>query len=67
MMNADRNPEHWKLFFLYFNPDDPRLFVPKRTGLGYTINMARPIAWGVASLFAIVALASAIASDHLRR
>lgn len=33
----------WKWGF-YYNPDDPRLFVPKRiTGMGWTINIARPI------------------------
>jgi len=33
----------WK-WGLYNNPNDPRLFVPKRiAGMGWTINMARPI------------------------
>ena len=30
---------------LYVNPADPRLVVPKRSGLGWTFNFARPIAW----------------------
>jgi uncharacterized membrane protein len=33
----------WGLF--YFNRDDPALFVPKRFGIGWTVNMARPLAW----------------------
>jgi uncharacterized membrane protein len=33
----------WGLF--YFNRDDPALFVPKRFGIGWTLNMARPLAW----------------------
>src|SRR5262249_8761802 len=30
---------------LYVNPADPRLVVPKRSGLGWTFNFAKPIAW----------------------
>ena len=29
---------------LYVNPADPRLVVPKRSGLGWTFNFARPLA-----------------------
>lgn len=36
----DRN---WRGVF-YYNPDDPELFVPKRYGLGWTINFGNP--WG---------------------
>lgn len=30
---------------LYVNAADPRLVVPKRSGLGWTFNFARPLAW----------------------
>lgn len=30
---------------LYRNPNDPRLWVPKLSGLGYTINFAHPKGW----------------------
>lgn len=30
---------------VYYEPDDPALFVPKRVGIGQTLNMARPSAW----------------------
>jgi len=33
--------EYWKLKFIYFNPENPRIFVPKRIGIGWTINMGR--------------------------
>jgi uncharacterized membrane protein len=66
-MPVDRNPDHWKLLFLYYNPDDLRLFVRKRTGLGHTVNCARPVVWAVGSLFAIIALALAIVSNRLPR
>lgn len=31
----------------YRNPDDPRLWVPKLSGIGYTLNFAHPWAWPV--------------------
>lgn len=43
-VNDDR---FWKLGFVYFNPNDPALFVEKRMGIGWTINFARPAAWMV--------------------
>ncbi len=30
---------------LYWNAADPRLFVPKRIGIGLTFNFGRPMAW----------------------
>jgi uncharacterized membrane protein len=38
------HPSGWKGFF-YFAPDDPAVFVPKRHGIGQTLNFARPAAW----------------------
>lgn len=43
---GDRSPDRaWKLGLIYFNPEDPALFVEKRFGVGYTVNFARPGAW----------------------
>ena len=59
-MPYDRNPAHWKLLFFYFNPDDPRLVVPKRcTGNFATLNFARSAAWIVLIVF-LVALIVAV-------
>lgn len=42
---------------IYFNRDDPALWVPKRFGVGWTVNMARPAAWAlIAALAALVAV-----------
>jgi uncharacterized membrane protein len=30
---------------IYYAPEDPALFVPKRWGIGQTLNFARPGAW----------------------
>jgi uncharacterized membrane protein len=32
----------WRLWGIYFNRQDPALFVPLRTGIGWTINFGRP-------------------------
>ncbi|MCA1584078.1 MAG: DUF5808 domain-containing protein [Acidobacteria bacterium] len=37
-------PGVWRLRRLYVNPGNPALFVPARTGLGYTLNFGRPLA-----------------------
>ncbi|NKI35186.1 hypothetical protein HFP89_08405 [Wenzhouxiangella sp. XN79A] len=43
---GDRSPDAaWKLGMVYFNPDDPALWLEKRFGVGYTLNFGRPMAW----------------------
>jgi uncharacterized membrane protein len=37
--------EFWKWGQVYYNPDDPALFVEKRVGIGYTLNFAHRAAW----------------------
>jgi uncharacterized membrane protein len=34
---------YWYGDFLYNNPDDPDPFVPKRYGLGWTVNFGHPV------------------------
>ena len=33
---------YWYGGFFYNNPDDPAMFVPKRYGLGWTVNFGNP-------------------------
>ena len=45
------DPGHWRLGLFYFCRRDPRLVVPKRVrGLGWTLNLARPLALPFAAL-----------------
>ncbi len=37
--------KYWKLGIFYLNKKDPSLFVEKRFGIGWTINVGRPLAW----------------------
>jgi uncharacterized membrane protein len=58
-MWRDTNPQHWKLLVFYYNPENPRLLVPKWTGLPFTLNFARPMAWVVTgSIVALLAFAA---------
>lgn len=41
-MDAD---QYWKLGLFYYNPADPALFVEKRFGIGYTVNVGSPMGW----------------------
>jgi uncharacterized membrane protein len=53
-MLRDKNPKHWKLLVFYYNPDQPRLFVAKRTGVPLTLNFARPMAWAIVGLTLVI-------------
>lgn len=50
------SPAHWRLGFIYYNSDDPELMIQRRSGLGYTLNMARPAAWLFMAGFLLVPL-----------
>ena len=41
---ADADPTVWRFSNLYYNPQDPSLFVPTRRGVGWTLNFGRPLA-----------------------
>lgn len=40
-----RRSQPWKLGIFYYNPEDPRVHVPKRMGYGMTGNLAHWDAW----------------------
>lgn len=42
---------YWYAGMFYVNPNDAALLVPKRFGMGYTLNFGRPIAWVLLALF----------------
>ncbi len=44
VINRD-DDKYWKLGQFYFNPNDPAMFLEKRFGVGWTINMANPLTW----------------------
>ncbi len=43
---GDRAPDScWKLGAIYYNPADPSIFIPKRFGIGYTVNFGNVRSW----------------------
>jgi uncharacterized membrane protein len=43
---GDRTADkYWKLGLFYINRNDPALFVEKRFGIGYTLNLGHPGVW----------------------
>ncbi len=49
---GDTTPDSsWILGRLYFNRADPTLFVERRMGLGYTLNLGNPWSWMVIMVF----------------
>lgn len=54
---GDRTEDrYWKAGVFYVNPNDPALFVEKRFGIGYTINMGHWAAWVIFSAILFVPL-----------
>ncbi|BCB02654.1 DUF1648 domain-containing protein [Bacillus sp. KH172YL63] len=44
VINAD-DDRYWKGGLIYYNPEDPSIFVEKRFGVGWTLNFARPLGY----------------------
>lgn len=51
------NDEHWKAGILYWNKDDASLILPKRFGVGWTMNWARPAAWVIVGGITLASIA----------
>ena len=56
-----RNPSHWDRYGSYRCADDPRLFVNKLNGFGWTLNMAHPRAQVTIWLLLLVVVAFVLA------
>ena len=52
--------ENWKMGVFYCNPNDPALWVAKRSGLGYTLNFAHHASWLVLTALLILPLGAAV-------
>jgi len=61
-----RNPSAWKGGLFYVDKADPALFVPKRSGLGYTFNFGHPWALPLTVLLLGVPLAVGLAAMFWR-
>lgn len=46
----------WKGGMVYYNPNDPKILVDKRFGVGWTLNFARPSVWVGLVVLILIAL-----------
>ena len=54
----------WKLGMFYYRPDDPSFLVPKRVGVGETINFGHP-AGKISAVVILIMLVAAIVASAL--
>jgi uncharacterized membrane protein len=52
---------------LYYNPNDPAIWVEKRVGIGWTTNMARPAAWVILGALLLLILLFVLVTLWLAR
>lgn len=62
-MDDGDDDQYWKFGVFYVNPRDPRILVPKRLGLGRTLNYGHPIAW-VVTVVLLIVVALLVAHRH---
>lgn len=55
----------WKLGIFYVNSQDPAFIVPKRFGVGWTVNFARPATWVIVLLFCLITAVFVIGLNYL--
>jgi uncharacterized membrane protein len=61
MEDIDRDhAEFWRLGLFYYNPKDPALMVPKRSGLGWTFNFGHWLSF-VILVVILAAIAAVVA------
>ncbi|MBK7583123.1 MAG: DUF1648 domain-containing protein [Myxococcales bacterium] len=62
------HPDGWRWRGLvYFAPDDPALWIPKRYGIGHTLNFARPGAWVFLGFILLLPVIISVATVFMAR
>ena len=56
------NDEWWKAGVFYWAPDDPSIFVPKRFGMGWTLNFGNWRSWAIMVAFVAVTVGIVVLS-----
>ncbi len=62
---GDRTADaRWRWGIFYVDPDDPAVFVEKRFGIGYTLNLGNRRAWMILALLVIVPVMTSLFALH---
>jgi uncharacterized membrane protein len=56
MLLPKDNPNHWRLGIFYVNRQDRRFLVPKRHGIGMTLNFGHLGAWVIIGVIVLLLL-----------
>lgn len=59
-VNVARHDALWLGGMFYINPEDPSPFVPKRAGIGTTINLGRPVGRTIGALIILILAGAAV-------
>jgi uncharacterized membrane protein len=54
--------DRWYGGVFYANREDPAVVVPKRFGIGWTLNLGRPLSWVIVLGLAVICIASVVAA-----
>ena len=52
-----QNDEFWKWGIIYYNPNDPAIWVDKRIGIGWTLTFAHKESWVVIMMILAIPVA----------
>lgn len=52
---------HWKLGVFYIDHDDASVFVPRRFGVGWTVNLGRPATWIMLAILTALTVGALVA------
>lgn len=52
--------EYWKAGLIYYNPNDPDIWVKKRVGIGWTLNFAHSASYYIVGFFLILAISGVV-------
>lgn len=63
---VEKESDYWKWGVIYYNPDDTRIFLPKRTGLGLTFNFAQPISIIITAVILVLILVAIIYNTFIQ-
>lgn len=65
-MNDDdrNNNRRWWGWIIHYDPNNPRTFVRRREGLGFTINFATPLGKGLGVIIILAIIVFIILKHH---